>query len=598
MRSFTQSSSRRSRPRLLAAMLTVGVITGTGAAIPSVTSSAISKVPFTLTTSSGTVTVAPGTTSVITLSAVRARGFTAPIYLGSRSVPRGVRISTAANPLRGNTTTVKVTVDASVTPKTLSATLTGSSKGRTASRTIRIVVARSGGNALPVDPTPTTPPATLAPVTTLPAATLPPATTAAPTTLPAATTTTAPFNDYTLTAEPAALNLPAFGTATATIKIARTGTFNDILDFVVDGLPANVSYSFTPVTATSQTTTLTLSSSGAPSGLTEITVRSRARTAKIALTVGGGSALSVTPASANVAVGGTSNVALRWGRTLLTGSVVTWAATNLPSGVTATFIPNATTSVDTTVTFTAAAGSVAGLSNITVTATAGTVTDSVIVPLTVGTGTGTGTPGTGTGTVNPTAAAVNPGASTTVLFTPAGINVNQPLVLSQTGLPENVRVTAAVSGTGLNLTLATNTATVLGNYNITFTATQNGVVSSATFALAMVVVGATTSTTTPSAGQGFTYTATPVALSVARGATGSVGITPVYTGAIAPVAFTLTGAPTGTSLSFSGPNPSQGSTTLNIAVGATTPVGVYTMVLNGAITGRGSQNVTITLTVV
>jgi hypothetical protein len=595
MRSFTQSSSRRSRPRLLAAVLAVGVITGAGAAIPSVTSSAISKVPFTLTTSSGTVTVAPGTTSVITLSAVRARGFTAPIYLGSRSVPRGVRISTAANPLRGNTTTVKVTVDASVTPKTLSATLTGSSKGRTASRTIRIVVARSGGTALPVDPTPTTPPATLAPVTTLPAATLPPTTTAAPTTLPA-TTTTAPFNDYTLTAEPAALNLPAFGTATATIKIVRTGTFNDILDFVVDGLPANVSYSFTPVTATSQTTTLTLSSSGAPSGLTEITVRSRARTAKIALTVGAGSALSVTPASANVAVGGTSNVALRWGRTLLTGSVVTWAATNLPSGVTATFIPNGTTSVDTTVTFTAAAGSVVGLSNITVTATAGTVTDSVIVPLTVGTG--TGTTGTGTGTVNPTSAAVNPGASTTVLFTPAGINVNQPLVLSQTGLPANVGVSAAVSGTGLNLTLSTNVATVLGNYNITFTATQNGVVSSATYALSMIAVGATTSTTTPTAGQGFSYTATPVALTVTRGATGSVGITPVYSGAIAPVAFTLTGAPTGTSLSFSGPNPSQGSTTLNIAVASTTPVGVYTMVLNGAITGRGSQNVTITLTVV
>jgi hypothetical protein len=579
------------RPRLAATLLAAGVLGGTGAAIPLVQSSAVSKIPFTLTTSSGTVTVAPGTTGVLTLTAVRAKGFTSPIYLGSRSVPRGVKISTAANPLKGTTTTVKITVDASVSPKTLSATLTGSSKGKTSSRTIKIVVAKKDA-PLPVDPT--------TPVTTAPTAvTLPPtpapttvAPTVAPTTVPAVTTTAAPFNDFSIVAEPAAVTLPSFGTVTSTIKITRTGTFADFLDFSVENLPANVSYSFTAATATSPSVTLTLIGTGAPTGVSEITVKSRARTTKIALTVGAATPLTATPTSAAVNPGATVNVALRWGR-IVAGSVVSWTATNLPFGVTATFIPNNTTSVETTMTLTAASNAVVGLANITVTAASGTNTDSVLVPVTVG---NTGV-STGSGTVNPTTAAVNPGASTTLLFTPAGINVNQQLVLSQTGLPANVSVSAAVSGTGLNLTLQTNGATVLGLYNITFTATQGSVTSSATFALNVLAVGATTTTTPSTTAQGFTFGVTPTALTVARGASGSVGLSPVFTGAISPVNFTVTGQPTGSSLSFSGTNPNAGSMNLIVAAGATTPVGTYTLVIKGEIAGRGAQSTNVTLTI-
>jgi hypothetical protein len=580
----------RKRPRLVALFVAAGVLGGTGAAIPLVQSSALSKVPFTLTTNSGTVTVAPGTTGVLTLTAVRAKGFTSPIYLGSRSVPRGVKISTAANPLKGTTTTVKITVDASVSPKTLSATLTGSSKGKTSSRTIKIVVGKKD-TPLPVDPaTPTTTPT----ATTLPtAATLPPTpTTVAATVPPAVTTTAAPFNDFSIVAEPAAVTLPSFGTVTSTIKITRTGTFADFLDFSVENLPANVSYSFTAATATSPSVTLTLIGTGAPTGVSEITVKSRARTTKIALTVGAATPLTATPTSTAVNLGASVNVALRWGR-IAPGSVVAWTATNLPAGVTATFIPNNTTSNETTMTITAASNAVAGLVNITATATSGTNTDSSLVAVAVG---NTGV-ATGSGTANPTTAAVNPGASTTLLFTPAGINVNQQLVLSQTGLPANVAVSAAVSGTGLNLTLQTNSATVLGLYNITFTATQGSVTSSATFALNVIAVGATTTTTPSTTAQGFTFGVTPTALTVARGASGTVGLSPVFTGAISPVNFTVTGQPTGSSLSFSGTNPNAGSMNLIVAPGATTPVGVYTLVVRGEIAGRGSQSTNVTLTV-
>jgi hypothetical protein len=588
------SNQRRAhkRPRLVAMLLAAGVLGGTGAAVPLVQSSAVSKVPFTLTTNAGTVTIAPGTTGVLTLTAVRARGFTSPIYLGSRSVPRGVKISTAANPLKGTTTTVKITVDASVSPKTLSATLTGSSKGKTSSRSIKIVVG-SKDAPLPVDPTtPTTP-------TTAPLATVPPApTTVAPTTVAPTTppTTAAPFNDFSLAAEPAAVTLPSFGTATSTINITRTGTFADFLDFSVENLPLNVSYKFSAATPTSPSVTLTLIGSGAPTGTTEITVKSRARTTKIALTVGAATAVSANPASISVTPGSTANVGLRWGR-VLPGSVVAWTASNLPSGVTATFVPDKTTSPDTTLTLTAASNAVVGLANITVVATSGTNSDSILVPVTVGSA-GTAT---GTGTVSPTTAAVNPNGSTSVLFTPAGINVNSQLVLSQTGLPANVTVQAAVSGTALNVTLQTNTATVLGTYNITFTATQvtgtTTVTSSATFVLNVLAVGATTSTTTPAAGQGFTVSVSPTALTIARGSSGSYALGSVFTGAIAPISYTVAGNPTGTSVSFSGTNPNAGSMNLLIGALATTPVGTYTLAVKGEIAGRGAQTINVTLTI-
>ena len=571
------------RPRLAALLLSIGVLGTTASALPLVASQAATKVPFSLSLSESTVTVAPGSSATLTLSIVRSKGFSSPVYLGSRSVPKGVRISTGANPI-SRSTSVKVAVGDSVSPKTYFATLTGSSKGRTSTRTIKIVVAT--GDA--VGPTvPTTPP-----TTTPTAATLPPT----PTTLtpPTTPTSTAPaFNDYTLTAEPAAITLPAFGTATSTIKITRTGTFNDILDFAVDGLPANVTPSFSTATATSPSVTMTLTSNGASAGVSELTVRSRARTTKIALTVVAGTALTANPAAATVGIGASSNVTMRWGRAVPTGSVVSWTAVNLPAGVTATFVPNNTASVETTMTLSAAATAVAGLTNITVTSTAGALTDSVTVPVTVGTATGPA----GTGTLTPNTAAVNPNASTTVLFTPAGINVNQPLVLSQTGLPANVTIAATVSGTGLNLTLQTNPSTVLGTYTITFTATQGTVVSSAALTLNVIAVGATTTTTTtPSAAAGFTLTPSPASLTVARGATGNVGITPVFTGAIAPVTFGVTGAPAGVGIALT-PNPSAGSATMTLNVPATTAAGSYTLVVTGTISGRGSVNLNIPLTI-
>ena len=114
------------RPRLAALLLSVGVLGTTASALPLVASQAATKVPFSLSLSESTVTVAPGSSATLTLSIVRTKGFSSPVYLGSRSVPKGVRISTGANPI-SRSTSVKVAVGDSVSPKTYFATLTGSS---------------------------------------------------------------------------------------------------------------------------------------------------------------------------------------------------------------------------------------------------------------------------------------------------------------------------------------------------------------------------------------------------------------------------------------------------------------------------------------
>ena len=262
---------RGPRPRLTAAVAALTLLGAGIVAAPILSSQAASaavvKIPFTLTTSNTSIQLAPGGEETIDLRAVRTKGFTSPIFLGVRSLPKGIHITTAENPLKGSATTVKISADVGVAAKSYTATLTGSSKGKSSQKTIKIVVSNSTplGTGSPTVPTvvttlapATTIPATLAP-TTLPPTTLPPTTT----TVPASTTTsTAAANDYTLTADPN-VNLPASGTAVATIKIVRTGGFNQILDFKVDGLPEKVSGTFANLTATSDAAILTLRASGA-----------------------------------------------------------------------------------------------------------------------------------------------------------------------------------------------------------------------------------------------------------------------------------------------------------------------------------------------
>lgn len=575
--------SRVSRPRFVAAAISSLLIGAAGASIPLIGSAAATKTPFSISTNASTVTVAPGSSTTLTLTASRSRGFTSPIYLGARSLPRGVRLSTGANPLKNSSTTVKISIDATVALKSYTATLTASSKGKSAQRTIKIVVANS--TTLPVE-NPTSP--TTAPTAaTLPPPTLPPATTAPPATIVAPTTTKAGETiDYSLSMVEPSVSIGTFGVSKATVKITRTGGFNQPLDFAVAGLPAGVTGVFGSFTTSSETVLLNLTSAGAIVGTTEVTVSARGRLAKFNLVVSASSALTATPASATVAPGASTSVSLKFLRTVPAGSNVVWAVANLPAGLTGSFVPNNTTSADTVLTLTAAAGTAASTTNLTINVTAGGVTDPVSLPLTVS------GPAATVGNISPASVAIAPGASTSVVFTPGStINLASPLTLTHSGLPTNVSPVASVSGTGLTITLNTTAATPAGTYNVTFTATQGTVLVSGVVVLSIGAAG-TTTTIAPS---GFSLTAGSPTLSVVRGATGGtgvIGITPTFTSNIDLVTFAVIGLPTGVTPVFSA-NPSSGSTTLTLTVPAATPAGTYPVAVTGTISGRGTATVIV-----
>ena len=103
-----------------------------------------------------------------------------------------------------------------------------------------------------------------------------------------------------------------------------------------------------------------------------------------------------------------------------------------------------------------------------------------------------------------------------------------------------------------------------------------------------------------SANPDFTISASPTAVSIAQGASGTSTIsTSVSGGFNNAISLSASGAPTGTSVSFSPTSiaaPGSGSSTMTITVGATTTAGSYTITVTGT-GGSTSHTASVSLTV-
>jgi endoglucanase len=204
--------------------------------------------------------------------------------------------------------------------------------------------------------------------------------------------------NFSLSASPASLTVNQGASGTSTIAITRLNSFAGAVSFTASGLPSGVSASFNPVTTTTTGTSsvLTLSASSTATAATAtVTVTGTSgtltHTATITLTVAStGTAdfsLSASPTSLTVNQGasGTSTIAI----TRLNGfaGAVSFAASGLPSGVTASFNPATTTTTGTSSVLTLSASSTAtvGSATVTVTGTSGTLSHNVTIALTVAT---------------------------------------------------------------------------------------------------------------------------------------------------------------------------------------------------------------------
>ena len=189
---------------------------------------------------------------------------------------------------------------------------------------------------------------------------------------------------FTLALTDAALTIGQGTKDTIAVTLSRAG-FDKVITLTVSGLPTGVTSTFLQanVSGSSSLGALELTAAGtAPLGTSTITVRANAegkteQTATADITVGltGTYTLSSQgfPLTAAQSGGGTGTVLVV--RADGHGDNVTLAATNVPSGVTASFAASPTTTAATTLSLTVGAGVAPGSYPITVTGTAAGLTD-------------------------------------------------------------------------------------------------------------------------------------------------------------------------------------------------------------------------------
>jgi subtilase family serine protease len=205
--------------------------------------------------------------------------------------------------------------------------------------------------------------------------------------------------------------------------------------------------------------------------------------------------LSASPSSVGVTQGSTGSSTITVTDVGgFTGSV-TLAASGLPSGVTATFGTNPTTSTS-TVTFTASSTATTGSATVTITGTSGSLTATTTVSLTVNS---SATPAFSV-SASPTSVTVTQGSSgtSTITVTSTG-GFDSATTLSASGLPSGVTatfstnpVTPPANGTATStLTLTASSTATVGAATVTITGTSGSTSHSATISLTVNAASST-----------------------------------------------------------------------------------------------------------
>src|SRR5439155_1523017 len=194
--------------------------------------------------------------------------------------------------------------------------------------------------------------------------------------------------DYTLSLSPATLTIAQGATGPTTVTIARTN-FTGAVTLSLGNAPTGVTGSFNPAAPTGTSSTLTVSVGAAvAAGTYNLTVDGTGapgnRSTPLTLTVSapGDYTLSLTPAELTVEQGATGTATVTITRTNFTGAG-TLSLGNAPTGVTGSFDPAAPTGTSSTLTVSVGAAVPPGVYNLTVTGTATAGNRSTPLTLTV-----------------------------------------------------------------------------------------------------------------------------------------------------------------------------------------------------------------------
>lgn len=298
-----------------------------------------------------------------------------------------------------------------------------------------------------------------------------------------------PAPGFTLAANPSALTIIHGNSATSAIVIIPQGGFSGNVKLSVSGLPNGVTAQFSPNPATANSTlTLTVSATAAPTTAT-LTITGTSgkltNTATLSLTVTAGNpafTLSATPAAVAIVQGAGSDTSTI-NITPVNGftGTVSFSASGLPKGVTASFSTNAATS-SAVVTFIATETTKTGTATVAIRGTSGSVSASTTISLTV-------SPlGNFDLTATPKTLTIARGASSTATI---AINpkdgFDQSVTLVASGLPKHVTATITPSTTTSTgtLTLSVGGAAPIGESAITVTGVYGALTHEAFVTLAI-----------------------------------------------------------------------------------------------------------------
>jgi hypothetical protein len=398
---------------------------------------------------------------------------------------------------------------------------------------------------------------------------------------------------FTLKPSASALSIAQGSSGTDTITVTDVSPFTGSVSFAASGLPSGVTASFSPASSTTSSVLTLTASSTATAGTSTVTITGTSGTLTPVTTT---FTLTVTPVTGtftlkpsatalSIAQGssGTDTITVT-DVSPFTGSVA-FAASGLPSGVTASFSP-ASSATSSVLTLTASSTATAGTSTVTITGTSGTLT-----PVTT-TFTLTVTPVTGTFTLKPSATALSiaQGSSGTDTITVTDVSpFTGSVSFAASGLPSGVTASFSPASftTSSVLTLTASSTATAGTSTVTITGTS-GTLTPVTTTFTLTV--------TPVTGT-FTLKPSATALSIAQGSSGTDTITVTdvspFTGS---VAFAATGQPTGVTAAFS-PTSSTTSSVVTFTVASSTVAGTYPITIIGTSGTLTPVTTTITLTV-
>ena len=455
-------------------------ISGSLTASTSIALTVVLPPSFTLAPTAASVSVDQGSKATDTINVTPANGFSGNVTLSASGLPSGVTASFATNPANSSSVVTLTASGTATVGGPVTVTVKGTSGALTASATIALTV-----NSAP---------------------------------------------SFSLAPVLGTLSVTQGSNSTDTITVTPANGFTGSVTLGASGLPSGVTAAFSPNPATTDSSVLTLtaSSTATTGGPVTVTITGTSgtltETSTVALTVNvpPGFTLSPSPASVTIIQGNTATSTIT-----VTGaggftSGVALAASGLPSGVTAAFVPNPATNTSVLTLTATSTATVGGPVTVTIQGTSGALTASTTIALTVS------VPPSYTLAANPPTVSVTQGSNATDTITVTGAGgFNSPVGLSASGLPNGVTAAFAPGSAGTQvLTLtASSTAALGGPVTVTINGTTLYPSGPPSCGVPCNLTASTTITLTVNPPPSFTLSPSPASVTIIQGNTATSTIT-------------------------------------------------------------------------